>query len=293
VNKGKNQTTSYRVGIQGGIGSFHHEAICIFLKNTNFEPIPFDSFTELFGALEDDKLDYAAVAVENSIAGFIHTNYGLLENSNATIIDELYLPIKQCLMVTENTTIENIQEIHSHPMAILQCLDYLKAFRQKGVKLVETIDTAESAKLIAERRMDNVAVIASTQAAEIYGLKIVSEHIESSDENITRFTFIQKKQTTDKNTIDQLITRRKKVTACVTFEHVAKEMPSVLNILSNNNSIDLKVILQLMNTSKFEGHKFLFEFSVLDEQSPLEILKSIKNLGLKTKIIGIYDSSKC
>jgi len=178
-----------RVSIQGYEGSFHQIAAQEFLGK-EVEVIPCDTFREVIKIASDGRqCDGGFMAIENSIAGSILPNYSLLQKSKLKIAGEIYLQIHQNLMVNPGVSPEDIREVHSHPMALLQCMDYLE--KHPSWKLVETEDTALSAKHIHQRRHRHVAVIASKLAAELFHLDILAPKVQSNKNNYTRFLFIQ------------------------------------------------------------------------------------------------------
>ncbi len=128
------------------------------------------------------------MAIENSIAGSILPNYNLLKKSNLTIVGEVYLQIKQNLMVNPGVKLEDIREVHSHHMAIQQCLEYLDKYNWK---LVETEDTALSAKHIHQHKSKHIAGIASKLAAELFDLEIIGPNIHTMKNNYTRFLIVK------------------------------------------------------------------------------------------------------
>ena len=134
--------------------------------------------------------DGGVMAIENSIAGSILPNYNLLQKSNLRIVGEIYLQIRQHLMVNQGVEMEDIREVHSHYMALLQCIDFLEKHPQW--KLVETEDTALSAKLLQQHRSKHVAAIASKLAADLFGLKIIAPNIHTMKNNYTRFLILQR-----------------------------------------------------------------------------------------------------
>jgi prephenate dehydratase len=173
-----------KVTIQGYEGSFHQVAARQFFGK-NVDVIPCATFREVVRIGEDvQQSDGGVMAIENSIAGSILPNYNLLQKSKLQVIGEVYLSISQNLMVYPGVKLEEIKEVHSHPMAILQCLDYLE---NQDWKLVETEDTALSAKQVREHKSKHIAAIASKFAAQLYDLDIITPDIHTLKNNITRF----------------------------------------------------------------------------------------------------------
>ena len=173
-----------KVTIQGYEGSFHQVAARQFFGK-HVEVIPCATFREVVRMGEDAKQsDGGVMAIENSIAGSILPNYNLLQKSKLQVIGEVYLSISQNLLVYPGVKLEEIKEVHSHPMAILQCLDYLE---NQDWKLVETEDTALSAKHLREHKSKHTAAIASKFAAQLYELDVIGPDIHTLKNNITRF----------------------------------------------------------------------------------------------------------
>ena len=173
-----------KVTIQGYEGSFHQVAARQFFGK-DVDVIPCATFREVVRIGEDAKQsDGAVMAMENSIAGSILPNYNLLQKSKLQVIGEVYLSISQNLLVYPGVKLNDIKEVHSHPMAILQCLDYLE---NQDWKLVETEDTALSAKQVRQHKSKHIAAIASKLAAQLFDLDVITPDIHTLKNNITRF----------------------------------------------------------------------------------------------------------
>lgn len=180
-----------RIAIQGFEGCFHQIAAQnYFGKQTEIEACA--SFSELVRKVKNAEagVDAGIMAIENSIAGSILPNYSLLKNSGLHIVGELYLQINQQLMVMPGQTINDIREVHSHPMALLQCMDFLAKYPH--IKLVETEDTALSAKHVSQKKLKSTAAIAGQLAADIFGLEIIGRNIHTAKNNYTRFLAISR-----------------------------------------------------------------------------------------------------
>lgn len=179
----------HRVAIQGYEGSFHQEAARRFFgKDT--EVIPCDTFRQVMALTTHRKEATGGImAIENSIAGSILPNYSLLQKHPVVIIGEVYLHIKQQLLVNPGVKLEDIREVHSHPMALLQCMDFLEKHPQ--LKLVESEDTALSAKHLQLRKSKHQAAIAGKLAAELYNLEVLVPNIHTMKNNYTRFLVLK------------------------------------------------------------------------------------------------------
>ena len=213
-----------KIAIQGIKGSFHHQVVKEYFSE-NVEIDECLSFEELIDSLLSAKSNQAVMAIENSIAGPIIPNYALIDKNNLHIIGEHYLKIHQNLMALKGQKIEDITEVHSHPMAILQCMDFLKKY--PNIKLVEDKDTAETARRIQEKQLKGIAAIASKTAAEMYGLEILAPEIQTIKNNMTRFVIIKKENSfVPENEIQR---------ASIKFEldHKRGSLAAVLNAMSD------------------------------------------------------------
>ncbi len=179
-----------QIYIQGYSGSFHDEAANQYF-NEEYTAVPCDSFDQLGRQLSNgSRQDCAVMAIENSIAGSILPNYRILREHGFAVIGEVYLRIIMNLMALPGQTIESLTEVHSHPMALKQTLGYLSKYPH--IRLVESEDTALSAKRIREQGLTGIGCVASARAAEIYDLPIYATGIEDNKINYTRFFILKK-----------------------------------------------------------------------------------------------------
>lgn len=182
---------SLKIAIQGFEGSFHQIAAQNYFGN-GMEIVPCASFSQVMREVSCGKSDGGVMAIENSIAGSILPNYNLLQKSNLFVVGEIYLNITQHLMMLPGQKLEDIKEVHSHPMALLQCMDFLE--QHPEWRLVETEDTALSARLIRQHGSKHIAAIAGDLAASLYDLDIVQPDIHTEKKNYTRFLVLNKKE---------------------------------------------------------------------------------------------------
>ena len=212
------------IGIQGITGSFHHQVTQEYFSHA----VAVDeclSFEELVDNLLLGKSNQAVMAIENSIAGPIIPNYALIDKNNLHIIGEHYLRIHQNLMGLKGQKMEDILEVHSHPMAIVQCMEFLKKY--PNIKLVEDKDTAETARRIQQKQLKGIAAIASKAASEMYDLEILAPEIQTIKNNMTRFVIIKKGNSfVPENEINR---------ASIKFEldHKRGSLAAVLNVMSD------------------------------------------------------------
>lgn len=183
-------TRPLTVAIQGYEGCFHHIAAEGYFGR-EITILPCATFRGVVRALEEGSADTAVMAIENSIAGSILPNYGLLQDRRLRVVGELYLQIKQNLLVLPDVELEEIREVWSHPMALLQCADYLD---DKGWRLVETEDTALSARQVAEQQVRHAAAIAGELPARLFGLKVIAPEINTIKNNHTRFMVLRRRE---------------------------------------------------------------------------------------------------
>ncbi|BFP39943.1 prephenate dehydratase [Flavobacteriaceae bacterium GF1] len=215
-----------KVAIQGIKGSNHHQVATEFLGK-DIELVECLSFDKLIDRVLDGTADKGVMAIENSIAGSIIPNYNLVYHNNIHIIGEHYLSIHHNLMVLKGQTLEQIKEVRTHPMALLQCMEFLKQYPQ--LKLVEDVDTAETARQIQEKQLKHVAAIAPTVAAELYGLDIIAPEIQTIKNNATRFIILKKQ--------NKVLPKEEINKASLRFitDHKRGSLATVLNVMSDCN----------------------------------------------------------
>ncbi|MET4075852.1 prephenate dehydratase [Hymenobacter sp. UYCo722] len=177
------------VSIQGFQGSFHEVAARRFF-GAQPELLPCATFGAVVAHVVNGTAQAGLMAMENSLAGSILPNYLLLERHPVQVTGEVYLPIHQHLLALPGTTLADVRAVHSHPMALRQCGEFLD--RHPHWKLVETADTGHSAQLLAEQRTPGVAVVAGAQAAEQFGLQILAHAIHDDPHNYTRFLVLER-----------------------------------------------------------------------------------------------------
>lgn len=177
-----------KVTIQGVAGCFHDAAAREYFAGREVETVPFDTFRDMFDALEGDASLVGIVAIENTIAGSLLQNHEMLRQSNLRIIGEHKKRISHVLAALPGQTIDGLREVNSHPMALMQCEQYLR--RHPNLKMIEHFDTAGSAKEIAENKLTGHAAVCGDYAARLYGLEILESGIETNRRNFTRFLIV-------------------------------------------------------------------------------------------------------
>lgn len=274
--------TELGIAIQGYEGSFHQVAARSFFGK-QVEVIPCATFRDLVKIASDKVQSFGAVmAIENSIAGSILPNYNLLQKSKLKVIGEVYLSISQNLLVNRGVTLADIKEVHSHPMAILQCLDYLE---KNPWKLVETDDTALSAKHIHQHHSKHTAAIAGKFAAELYQLEIISPNIHTLKNNVTRFLVLKREDEVDE------IKNANKASLYFQTNHSKGILAKVLTKIA-----DKGINLSKLQSMPIPGSNFKYGFYAdmeFDTRKQLDaVLTSIESLTNSVKIFGIYKKGK-
>ena len=267
--------TMNKVYIQGYEGSFHQAAaINFFGKDT--EVIPCATFNELVkkASLKNDD-GKGVMAIENSIAGSILPNYNLLQKSNLTITGEVYLQINQNLLVNRNVQLKDIREVHSHPMALQQCLVYLE---QYNWKLIETEDTALSAKHIHQHKSKHIAAVGSKLAAELFNLKIIAANIHTMKNNYTRFLVLER------NELAQPVLNANK--ASINF-HTDHSKGSLAKVLTKIAEADIN--LSKLQSFPIPGSHFKYSFHAdLEFETTEQFEEVIEMMTPATKYLRIY-----
>ena len=212
------------IAIQGAEGSNHHKVARDFY-GTSIALKECMSFDALVDSLLDASAKFGVMALENTIAGSIIPNYALIDSNNLHIIGEEYLNIHHHLMCLKGQKIENIKEVWSHPMALLQCKEFFKKYPH--IKLVEDVDTADVAKRISNENLAGIGAIAPKIAAEIFGLEIIEDEIQTIKENATRFVIVQTDAPNNKN--EEI----NKASLKFQLNHKRGSLAAILNVLSD------------------------------------------------------------
>lgn len=264
-----------KVSIQGFEGSFHQIAAQQFFGKT-VEILPCATFREVVESTRGKQTDASVMAIENSIAGSILANYNLLHKSNLSIVGEVYLPIKQHLLVNPGVKLEDIQEVHSHPIAILQCMEFLTKYNWK---LVETEDTALSAKHIHQRKSKHIAGIAGKLAAELFSLEMAAENIHTEKNNYTRFLVLQREKTE--------VQAADKASISFHTDHSRGSLAKVLTRIADGG-----INLSKLQSFPIPGSNWKYNFHADMEFDSIaqfeEVMKFLEPVTEQTKIYGVY-----
>lgn len=276
----REQGDSLPVAIQGYEGSFHQVAARNFFGK-QVEILPCATFTEVIKEASSKKNTMGGImAIENSIAGSILPNYNLLQKSSLHVSGEVYLQIDQHLMVNPGVKISDIKEVHSHPMALLQCTGYLN---KHAWRLVETEDTALSAKHVHQRKSKHIAAVAGSLAAELFGLKIISPNIHDVKNNYTRFLVLQQKETE--------VDGANKASINFHTDHAKGRLAEVLSLIA-----DAGVNLSKLQSFPIAGSQFKYgfhadlEFDHLNQYN--DVMKELKIRTEFLRVLGVYKKGK-
>ncbi|MDO7542572.1 MAG: prephenate dehydratase [Flavobacteriales bacterium] len=270
------------IAIQGIQGSFHHQvALNYFPSDIQIsECLTFDALAD---ALVSGRATQAVMAIENSIAGSIIPNYALLDKHNLQIIGESYLNIEHNLMGLQGQSIADLKEVHSHPMALLQCKSFFS--EHSHIRLVEAEDTADIARKIEEDQLHGIGAVASTKAANIFNLEVFSESIQTIKNNVTRFVIVQKK--------GALVEEKNINKAALKFvlDHQRGSLAAVLNVMSDCQLNLTKI--QSLPVIETPGKYAFFVDVTFDAIEHYKKARSIiEIMATEFKILGEYPKNK-
>ncbi len=269
------------VAIQGQSASFHDIAAQQYLGH-NIELVACDTFAQVFAALASKKADKAVVAIENSLFGSINEVYNLLLKRKFWISGEVFLRISQCLIGLPGSKISDITEVHSHPVALAQCEDYLDSKLAQAERF-EHHDTAGSVADIKRWGDPAKAAIASAGAAKLHGMSVLARGIETNKQNYTRFVILDAKRTDDKNAT--------KTSMVLTAQHKPGALYRALGVFA-----DLNMNLTKLQSRPVIGRAWHYMFYldvVASEPNALSLaLKQLKQQGCEVIILGSYKSGQ-
>ena len=215
-----------KIAIQGVKGCFHEQAARLFYQGHGImdpEVVECLTFDELYKGLDEGRADAAIMAIENTVSGGLLPNFELLRKYDRKIKGEVFLRIQQNLMALPGQKIEDIKEVRTHYMAINQTREFFKDY--PWIRLVESEDTAKSAADVAQNGLMGVGAVASTLAADLYGLEILAESIETYKQNFTRFLVFD-------DSLEVDLSKTNKASMCFTLPHAPGSLAHVLTIMS-------------------------------------------------------------
>ncbi|WP_243470926.1 prephenate dehydratase [Winogradskyella sp. MH6] len=270
------------IAIQGIKGSFHHEVAQKYFSSTA-EVIECMSFDNAVDNLLQKSTDTMVMALENSIAGSIIPNYALIDNHNLSIVGEYYLDIQHNLLALKGEALATIKEVHSHPMALLQCKQFFKDYPY--IKLVEAKDTADVAKQIAEDSIKGVAAIASKNAASLYHLDVLAESIQTIKHNETRFVIVKR----ENNNLERKGINK----ASLKFEldHKRGSLATILNVMSDCK-LNLTKIQSLPKIETPWKYAFFVDVTFDDYKDYEKAYAIMQIMAENFKVLGEYKNAK-
>ncbi|MDR2817040.1 MAG: prephenate dehydratase [Proteiniphilum sp.] len=272
-----------KVAIQGIAGSYHDLAAHNYFEKEEIDIIGCDTFKDVIASIKKDPSVVGMMAIENTIAGSLLQNHELIRQSGFTIIGEYKLRITHSFAALPGSSIHEITEVDSHPIALMQCTDFLDTL-SRDVMLVEKEDTAMSAQWIAQNQLKGHAAICSRQAAEIFGLEVLSEGIETNKRNFTRFLVIA-----DPWTADEILrgTVKNKASLVFALPHTVGSLSQILSVLSFYD-MNLTKIQSLPIIGREWQYLFYINLTFNDYMRYKQALDAVIPLMKDFKILGEY-----
>ena len=271
-----------QIAIQGIAGCYHETAARRYFSDRQIEVLPCSSFDILFDRMTADPALLGIAAIENTIAGSLLPNHELLQRSRARIVGEQKLRISHVIAALPGQSLDEIREVHSHPIALMQCGEFLK--NRPALKVVERDDTAGSAREIAELRLPATAAICGADAAELYGLEILQRGIETNKHNFTRFLILA-----DVNRAAEFLNpaRTNKASLVFTLRHTQGSLSKVLTVLSFYD-INLTKIQSLPIIGREWEYQFYVDVTFDDPVRYRQAVDAARPLTSDFRILGEY-----
>ncbi|MEX0884262.1 MAG: prephenate dehydratase [Cyclobacteriaceae bacterium] len=270
-----------KVAIQGVLGSFHHQ-VAQNIFGENIEVVGLNTFEEVGKSVSGGGVDFAVMAIENSIAGAILPNYDIIDRYDLFVREEYYLPISHNLMALPGQQLADIKEARSHPMALLQCKVFFSNL--PDIKMVDDVDTAYVAKVIAENKSKGLAAVASKKAAEFYGLEILASDIQTVKNNFTRFIVLQKEKPPQ-------LALPTKASLKISIHNEKGVLAKMLSILSEHD-LDLTKIQSIPVMNQPWEYAFFIDTIIEDYAQFKLAMAKITQLYGDVKIFGEYQNQK-
>lgn len=272
-----------RVTIQGVAGCYHDAAAREYFNGEEIETIPCETFNDMFDTLRYDASLVGTLAIENTIAGSLLQNHELLRQSNLTIIGEYKMHIAHVLAALPGDEISDLTEVNSHPMALMQCEQFI--LRHPNLKMVEASDTAGSALNIANKQLKGHGAICGKYAAELYGLNVLQENIQTNKRNFTRFLLLA-----DPSYADELKAGKKinKASLVFTLPHTHGSLSKILAILAFYD-INLSKIQSLPIIGREWEYRFYINVTFDDYTRYRQSVDAVRPLINDFKILGEYE----
>lgn len=271
-----------KVAIQGIAGSYHDIAARNYFEGEEIDIIPCNTFRDVISAIKKDPSNLGLMAIENTIAGSLLQNHELIRESGLRVIGEYKLRISHSLVALPGTSIHEVTEVNSHPIALMQCTEFLDTLPH--AKVVEKEDTAMSARWIAENQLKGHAAICGKYAAQIYNMEVLAEGIETNKRNFTRFLAIA-----DPWVGDEMLkyTDKNKASLVFALPHTSGSLSKVLSVLSFYD-MNLTKIQSLPIIGREWEYMFYINLTFTDYLRYKQALDAIRPLTRDLKILGEY-----
>jgi chorismate mutase len=278
-----------KIAIQGIAGSFHDIAARRYyadhLNGSPFELLECATFEELAEAVDSKKADAGMMAIENTIAGSILPNYALIQSYNLAVTGETYLQIRHNLLALHGQTMEDIQLVQAHPMAIIQCSEFLG--KHPHIRVEEAFDTAGIAKKISEQKLKGVAAIAGYTAAELYSLDILAERLENNPKNFTRFLAVSRTP----NVLTPDTPYYNKASIAFRVAHARGSLAEAMMCLKRNN-INLTKIQSMPVLGMPYEYMMHVDMTWDDYPDYMNAIKELDQHCFELRIFGVYEAGE-
>ena len=276
-----------KVTIQGVAGCYHDAAARAFFAPQDIDTVPCETFPAMFEALDSDASLLGILAIENPIAGALLQNHELLRKSNMSIVGEHKMRISHVLAAVTGQKIDELTEVNSHPMALMQCEQFLR--KHPNMRIVEKLDTAGSAHDIAEGNLTGHAAVCGEYAANLYGLEILEKGIETNKRNFTRFLILS-----DPLLVPELRPREEeldKASIVFTLPHTQGALSKVLTILTFYD-MNLSKIQSMPIIGREWEYRFYVDLTFSSFVRYRQALDAIRPLLNDFKVLGEYKECK-
>lgn len=264
------------VGYQGVEGAFSYQAMKEYFGDVSSKN--YHTFEAVYQALKQGEIDYGIVPLENSSTGAVNDNYDLVRDYDCFIVGEHSIHVGQHLLALPNTKLEEIQEVFSHPQALAQSSNFLSKY--PNILQTDYTNTAASAKYVSEQKDKTKAAIASKDAAKLYGLEVIEEHIENVSSNQTRFIVIG-------NRLEHTVNSNR-VSIVFTLEHKSGSLYQVLKTIKEQNINMCRIESRPYKTGNWQYYFYIDFEGSLDDRSVQQVLENMKTHCLTLKVLGNY-----
>ncbi len=270
-----------KIAIQGIKGSNHYKVLTELFDVSKVEALECSSFSQLVNAVVTGECEQAIMAIENSIAGSILPNYRLILDHNLQVTAEYYLNISHNLVALPKQTVKDLVQVKSHQMALHQCSHYFR--EQSHIHLIEDVDTALPAQIIAKKQLFGVGALVPKGTAELFGLQVLAENIQNNSLNETRFVVVKQTPNLSEN-VD-------KATLQFQMSHQTGSLAKVLNLMADYG-LNLSKIQSIPIPFDMWRYNFIVDVSFTDLVNFNEAFNAISKISIKPTCVGLYKNGK-